>query len=53
MAGEIVQMKEGIRYRQDQLAQLDVVLRELDPSYRAETLPPSGYGGSSCSATAS
>ena len=34
MAGEIVQMKEGIRYREEQLAHLDVVLREFDPSYR-------------------
>jgi hypothetical protein len=40
MAGEIVQMKEGIRYREEQLSHLDVVLREFDPSYRADTLPP-------------
>lgn len=40
MAGEIEQMKEGIRYREEQLSHLDVVLREFDPSYRAETLPP-------------
>jgi hypothetical protein len=40
MAGEIVQMKEGIAYREDQLGHLDAVLRELDPSYRADTLPP-------------
>jgi hypothetical protein len=40
MAGEIVQMKEGISYREEQLSHLDAVLRELDPSYRADTLPP-------------
>src|SRR3954465_11466346 len=40
MASEIVQMKEGIRYREEQLSHLDAVLRELDPSYRADTLPP-------------
>jgi hypothetical protein len=40
MAGEIVQMKEGIRDREEQLSHLDVVLREFDPSYRADTLPP-------------
>ena len=40
MAGEIVQMKEGIAYREEQLTHLDAVLRELDPEYRADTLPP-------------
>jgi hypothetical protein len=40
MAGEIVQMKEGIAYREEQLTHLDAVLRELDPSYRSDTLPP-------------
>jgi hypothetical protein len=40
MAGEIVQMKEGIAYRGEQLTHLDAVLRELDPSYRGDTLPP-------------
>jgi hypothetical protein len=40
MAGEIIQMKEGIRYRDKQLTHLDAVLRELGPSYRADTLPP-------------
>jgi hypothetical protein len=40
MAGEIIQMKEGIAYREEQLTHLDAVLRELDPSYRANTLPP-------------
>src|SRR3954451_8705328 len=40
MAGEIVQMKEGIRYREGQLTHLDAVLRELDPSYRADSVPP-------------
>jgi hypothetical protein len=39
MAGEIVQMKEGIAYREEQLTHLDAVLRELDPSYREDTLP--------------
>jgi hypothetical protein len=37
MAGEIVQMKEGIRYREEQLSHLDAVLRELDP------ILPGGY----------
>jgi hypothetical protein len=40
MAGEIVQMKEGIAYREEQLSHLDAVLRELDPSYRADSIPP-------------
>ena len=40
MAGEIVQMKEGIAYREEQLTHLDAALRELDPSYRADTVPP-------------
>ncbi|MEA2818958.1 MAG: hypothetical protein QOJ86_962 [Bradyrhizobium sp.] len=40
MAGEIVQMKEGIAYREEHRIHLDAVLRELDPSYRADTLPP-------------
>jgi hypothetical protein len=40
MAGEIIQMKEGIRYRDEQLTHMDAVLRELDPSYRADMLPP-------------
>jgi hypothetical protein len=40
MAGEIVQMKEGISYQEEQLTHLDAVLRELDPSYKADTLPP-------------
>src|SRR3954453_13442282 len=44
MAGEIVQMKVGIAYREEQPSHLDAVLRELDPSCRAETLPPSGCG---------
>jgi hypothetical protein len=29
MAGEILQMKEGIAYREEQLSHLDAVLREL------------------------
>jgi hypothetical protein len=32
-------MKEGIGYRKEQLAHADVLPREFDPSYRAETLP--------------
>ena len=40
MAGEIVQMKEGIAYREEQPSHLDAVLREFNPSYRADTLPP-------------
>jgi hypothetical protein len=33
-------MKEGIAYREEQLSHLDALLRELDPSYRADKLPP-------------
>jgi hypothetical protein len=40
MAGEIVQMKESIAYREEQLSHLDAVLRELDPSHRADSIPP-------------
>jgi len=40
LAGEIQQFKEGIRYREEQLAHMDAVLRELDPSYRADTIAP-------------
>src|ERR1044071_2779517 len=40
LAGEIIQFKEGIRYRQDMLAHLDASLRFLDPSYRSEVVPP-------------
>ena len=50
MAGEIVQMKEGISYREEQLTHLDAVLRELDPSYRADTLRPKPTS-LTCSAT--
>ena len=32
--------REGIAYREVQLTHLDAVLRELDPSYRADTIPP-------------
>jgi hypothetical protein len=39
MADEVVQMKQGIRDREEQLSHLDAVLRTLDPSYRADTLP--------------
>jgi hypothetical protein len=49
MAGEIVQMKEGIAYREEQLTHLDAVLRELDPI----RCHPRGCGASSCSAMAS
>lgn len=40
LAGEVVAMKEGIRYRTEQLAHLDACLRVLDPSYRSDTIPP-------------
>ena len=40
MAGEIVQFKQGIRDREDQLSHLDATLRILDPSYRADTIAP-------------
>ena len=40
MAGEIVQFKQGIRDREEQLSHLDATLRLLDPSYRADTIPP-------------
>jgi hypothetical protein len=32
MAGEIIQMKEGIRHREEQLTHLDATLRVLDPT---------------------
>jgi hypothetical protein len=34
------QMKEGIRHREEQLTHLDATLRVLDPSYRADSIPP-------------
>jgi hypothetical protein len=40
LAGEIVQFKEGIRSREEMLSHLDATLRVLDPSYRADTVPP-------------
>jgi hypothetical protein len=40
LAGEIVSFKQGIRDREIQLAHLDATLRVLDPSYRADTIPP-------------
>lgn len=40
LAGEIVRFKEGIRYREEQLSHLDATLRVLDPTYRADTIPP-------------
>jgi hypothetical protein len=33
-------MKEGIAYREEQLTHLDAVLRELDPPYSADSVPP-------------
>ena len=53
MAGEIVQMKEGIRYREEQLTHLDATLRVLDPEYRADSIAPKRLRRSSCSAMAS
>ena len=43
MAGEIVQFKQGIADCEEQLSHLDATLRILDPSYRADSIPPSGY----------
>ena len=40
LAGEIVQFKQGIRDREDQLSHLDATLRILDPEYRADTIAP-------------
>lgn len=40
LAGEIIKFKQGIRDREEQLIHLDATLRILDPSYRADTLPP-------------
>lgn len=40
LAGEVIQFKEGIRYRLEQLSHLDAALRILDPDYRADSLPP-------------
>lgn len=40
LAGEIVQFKQGIQYREEQLAHLDATLRILDPEYRADTIAP-------------
>lgn len=40
MAGEVVQFKRAIRHREEQLAHLDASLRVLDPTYRADTVPP-------------
>jgi hypothetical protein len=42
LAGEVIQFKEGIRYRLEQLSHLDATLRILDPDYRADSLPPKG-----------
>ena len=40
LAGEIIQFKQGIQYREEQLSHLDATLRILDPEYRADTIPP-------------
>jgi hypothetical protein len=40
MAGEIVQFKQGMADREEQLTHLDATLRVLDPSYRADSIPP-------------
>jgi hypothetical protein len=40
MAGEFVQFKQGIADREKQLAHLDATLRILDPSHRADAIPP-------------
>jgi hypothetical protein len=40
MAGEIVQFKQSIADREEQLSHLDATLRIPDPSYRADTIPP-------------
>jgi hypothetical protein len=40
LAGEIVQFKQGISDREEQLSHLDATLRILDPSYGADTVPP-------------
>src|SRR4051812_11199529 len=40
LAGEIIQFKDGIRDREEMLSHLDATLRALDPSYRADTVPP-------------
>jgi hypothetical protein len=40
LAGEIEQFKQGIIDREEMLSHLDATLRALDPSYRADTVPP-------------
>ena len=40
LASEIVQFKQGISDREEQLSHLDATLRILDPPYRADTIPP-------------
>ncbi len=40
IAGELVQFKEAIRYREELLAHLDASLRLFDPDYKADTIPP-------------
>jgi hypothetical protein len=53
LAGEIVQVKEGIRYREEQLTHLDAMLRVLTRPTGPIASRPSGSGASSCSAAAS
>ncbi|MBB1089865.1 hypothetical protein HUU61_01040 [Rhodopseudomonas palustris] len=40
LAGEVLKFKQAIRDREKQLGHLDACLRVLDPSYRADTVPP-------------
>jgi hypothetical protein len=40
MAGEIVEFKQGIADREEQLSHLDATLRILDPSCRSDSIPP-------------
>jgi hypothetical protein len=40
LAGEIERFKSSIRHNEEQLSHLDATLRILDPSYRADSLPP-------------
>jgi hypothetical protein len=53
MAGEIVQFKQGIADREEQLSHLDATLRIWTRPTGRTPSRPSGYGASSCSATAS
>lgn len=40
LAGEIESFKQGIVDREEMLSHLDATLRALDPTYRADTVPP-------------